>query len=271
MKAENLNFHQTMTAERPHLAKLLELADNEQWLTKEEIFNLTGIPTGKSSGKVVPNILYAEKMGLLKFKLDKQRYSILKTKLGSQIFLTDPLLLSDQTQLILHYNLTSSNGAGLWRFVFRKYTDINKVFYESDLHSAACFQFAKSKINLTPVKNTYTKSISLGDLSFLDLNKNKWVFSSHRPLRSFTTLYGYLLLSEWEQLVPKQDELTIHDISSSIAWNKAFLWDNEVTKEVLSWITDKGIIDINNQLNPAIVMRICSSNSILSTLFSDCY
>ncbi len=66
MSQGHLNFHETFAPEREHLGRLLRLADHMPFLTKEEVFAETGIPTGASSGKVVPHIKYAEYMGLVK-------------------------------------------------------------------------------------------------------------------------------------------------------------------------------------------------------------
>ena len=62
----NLNFHQTFPPNLEYLSRLLEITDMTDDLTKEEISEITGIPTGKSSGKVEPHVEYGIYMGLLK-------------------------------------------------------------------------------------------------------------------------------------------------------------------------------------------------------------
>ena len=62
----NLNFHQTFKPERQYISGLLSEIECCNGLDIQEISNQTGIPTGKSSGKVEPTISYAEYMGLIK-------------------------------------------------------------------------------------------------------------------------------------------------------------------------------------------------------------
>ena len=60
---ENFNFHQTFQPEPEYISSILNLARDEEVLTVKEISTVTGIPTGESSGKVEPKILYASSGG----------------------------------------------------------------------------------------------------------------------------------------------------------------------------------------------------------------
>ena len=73
---DSVNFHKTFSPQDSYLAKILELAVNGYSGTKEDISAVTGIPTGKTSGKVIPHILYAYYMGLIKYQLNKGIYSL---------------------------------------------------------------------------------------------------------------------------------------------------------------------------------------------------
>ena len=59
-KRYSVNFHATFLPDLVNISRLLEIADNYDYLSKEEIFELTGIPTGESTGKVEPHIKYAQ-------------------------------------------------------------------------------------------------------------------------------------------------------------------------------------------------------------------
>ncbi|MGI6543516.1 MAG: hypothetical protein ACOX44_10730 [Limnochordia bacterium] len=63
MKNKPLTFHETFPPEREHIGQLLLLADTMNYMNKEDISRVTGIPTGKSSGKVSPHIIYASIYG----------------------------------------------------------------------------------------------------------------------------------------------------------------------------------------------------------------
>ena len=54
---DSINFHKTFATQDSYISKILGLAEQGYSGTKEEISEITGIPTGKTSGKVVPHIL----------------------------------------------------------------------------------------------------------------------------------------------------------------------------------------------------------------------
>ena len=64
----NLNFHQTFKPEKQYIGSILNVADNTDGIGVQEISSYTGIPNGKSSGKVEPHIIYANYMGLIEYE-----------------------------------------------------------------------------------------------------------------------------------------------------------------------------------------------------------
>ena len=65
MIKKGLNFHQSFKPEHNLLCSLMQSLAECSGKTAQEISKLTGIPTGDSSGKVVPTIYYLEYMGLI--------------------------------------------------------------------------------------------------------------------------------------------------------------------------------------------------------------
>ena len=61
----NLNFHQTLKPEKQYVGSILDVANNTDTMSVPNISSYTGIPNGKSSGKVEPHISYAKYMGLI--------------------------------------------------------------------------------------------------------------------------------------------------------------------------------------------------------------
>ena len=121
MAGDNLNFHQTFPPSADALSRLLADCPMGEPLTKEEISACTGIPTGKSSGKVEPHIAYAEYMGLLKDKRTDGKHFLTLTPLGQTILTQDPGFQETVTLLVCHFRLTSPfGGAPLWSGMFRR-------------------------------------------------------------------------------------------------------------------------------------------------------
>ena len=96
MKKYNLNFHRTFPPTAEYITRLLEVCDHGDALTKEQISELTGIPTGTSSGKVEPHIFYGEYMGLLRDVRAEGKHRLLLTPLGKEILNQDPGLFATQ-------------------------------------------------------------------------------------------------------------------------------------------------------------------------------
>ena len=102
MSKTNLNFHLTFRPERQYISSLLGAIDSCNDADIQEISAATGIPTGKSSGKVEPTIRYAEYMGLLKQQKADGKYTFEHTPLGQCAADEDPGLLEKLTLLIMH-------------------------------------------------------------------------------------------------------------------------------------------------------------------------
>ena len=92
------NFHRTFKPERQYINDILKFAAEGRSGDAKSIADETGIPTGKSSGKVIPTIDYCRAMGLITTR--RGNNSELKpelTDLGRVILREDPYL---NTQII---------------------------------------------------------------------------------------------------------------------------------------------------------------------------
>ena len=100
-----LNFSHDFLPERNLLARLIAFASNGGSGDKIEIGNATGIPTGKSSGKVEPMIYYALGMGLISAVKDDRKWTLELTHLGRIVKLEDPYLSEPVTLWLIHLML----------------------------------------------------------------------------------------------------------------------------------------------------------------------
>mgnify|MGYP000405273609 FL=1 len=83
-KWDDVEFHKSFQPQDSYIAKIMEAAGDGYSGTKEEISSLTGIPTGRTSGKVVPHIRYAKYMGFIDYVRKDGVYSLSLTELGLQ-------------------------------------------------------------------------------------------------------------------------------------------------------------------------------------------
>src|SRR4051794_7387572 len=87
------SFHETFFPDRRHLSALLKLAKPGYEGSIDGISAATGIPTGKSSGKVLPHLKYAHAMGITTIPtLSNGVYAVQLTSLGRLFSVEDPLL-----------------------------------------------------------------------------------------------------------------------------------------------------------------------------------
>ena len=122
---------------------------------------MTGIPQGKSSGKVEPHINYAEYMGLIRSEKEKKekKIKLTKTELGDTVQCEDPGLQEKLTKLLLHaMMLRDEEGACVWNSIFKHilpqyHNEINKDILILELNKI--YDNRITKKNIAPVINVY--------------------------------------------------------------------------------------------------------------------
>ena len=118
-----INFHKTFIPERHFIAALLDYAALGKSGTLQEISAHTGIPMGKSSGKLPAIMDYARGMGLIEVHTGANGATKLPqlTGLGKAVYREDKFLGEEVTQWVVHMNLCRSDiGALAWNAVFVK-------------------------------------------------------------------------------------------------------------------------------------------------------
>jgi len=267
----DLNFHQTFAPEREYLGRLLELACGMRPMTKEEIFQETGIPTGMTSGKVEPHIQYAVFMGLVTDRVQNGAHVLERTDLGRIVYEADPHLLEPLTLLVCHHNISSPRkGAALWQFVFQKLIPtLGLAIDQNTLASAASVEFGTPKVNLTPLKTCYTAQKSFGNLGLLAVSGSRtWTFKPVPYRSEHRYAYAYTLLKTWEESLADRKEITLDELVGCFHWHRPFLWDERAMMNVLESLSDLGVLSLNKQLTPITIIRRSTAASALAKLYS---
>lgn len=263
-KWDDVEFHKTFQPQDSYISKIMELACNEYSGTKEEISSLTGIPTGKTSGKVIPHIRYAAFMGFIDYQKNGSVYTLSLTPLGKIVVREDKYLLENVTRLIAHYFITDpENGALIWSFIYRSLpyriddsisdSLINSKFSEAFQHDG--------KDNLNVVKRSYMEGFwqKLRLINWdSELCLNGQIYNEE-----YKYLYAYTLLKDWEKYRSNERELTVIQLSDELCWSKRLGFDDTETMNVLDELAAEGIISVNKQLHPCTIVRSeCSDNFI---------
>ncbi|QYF84248.1 DUF4007 family protein [Brevibacterium sp. PAMC21349] len=266
----NMNFHQTFPPEREAIAQILNLAAKENGaLNKDEISNMTTIPTGDRSGKVVPTIRYAEYMGLLDVENIGGYFKLSLTSLGRIINNEDPYLSEPITIWACHYNLTSKESkAGLWSYVFNDIIPQLGTSFSKEVFSNIINKNFLKEINLTPLRSCYLNDRSFGNLGLMKEEGNKYLFTPHKIDPTYKYLYAYQLLLYWERHLGDRTEITIDEIKDHLYFGNSYIWTERDLLNLLDLLQDERIILMNRQLSPITVVKQENSKNMLKRIYS---
>ncbi|OQY10740.1 MAG: hypothetical protein B6I28_00335 [Fusobacteriia bacterium 4572_132] len=265
----NVNFHETFPVTFEYISKILEISNGNRAYTKKEISNITGIPTGLKSGKVVPHIEYAKYMNLINYKKKKDLYVLTRTKLGEEIFVEDPYFTEEITYKILNYFLTSySIGAEMWSFFYRYLMKSYSGKMTKEILSKEMSKKYGEKVKLAPLLNTYKNNLER--LNVLKIEKIKKLEKIEKLENKITIdstfVYAYCLLNDWEKTF-NEVEIT-SDQLDKMYWKEGFNFSLEEEFNALNLLEENKIIKLNKQLSPLTIIKLKNSEECLKFLYS---
>ncbi|MCR5610021.1 MAG: hypothetical protein K6G26_13260 [Lachnospiraceae bacterium] len=272
-----LNFNNTFPPTLTYFYELIDLSkNNDNFLTKEEISMYTAIPTGASTGKVIPHIYYGKYMGILDFLKEKDKFKIIPTRLGEIIYKEDPIFAEAMTQLICHIRITSiRTGAPLWCTLFRRvFPENNNVVSEGYMIEAINYAYRQMKNDISkvekkklgPLLSCYTDSFS--KLNFFE---HKGETFRLKPLSlgdEYIYGYAYALFYLWDLLYGVDTDEIVENDLLALGIKEIFGWDNENFNEFLESLQNREIIRFNRQITPYTVIRMRNTESIENKMYS---
>lgn len=277
MSSTNLNFHKTFKPERQYISGLLVDLQNCDGLSVDDISNQTGIPTGKSSGKVEPTISYMGYMGLINSEKKQRSYHLRYTSIGNIVKDEDGGLLEKITLLLLHCMISRRyTGAELWAYVihnvFPKYRNsLTEKQFEKEIE----LQFGDG-VKLGPYKGSYQGLF--GPLNLIDIAKDSVVLHSSKIDNDYVYLYGLILYLYWDEwyknetddviLLASRSEITA-DHLARIGFRYPFGWSVETEYQVLELLDKKKIVALNRQMVPYTIRRIEDIDTLVNRLYSE--
>lgn len=261
----NLFFHESFRPELEYISEILKLGLEKYEGDKNEISKETGIPTGKSTGKVIPHIIYAKYMGLINYKISNGKYMLEVTELGRIVGEEDIYLKEDISKLLLNYNLTDiENGAPQWVYLFKKF-DSDIVFTRELLQNEIDKYFGKL-VKLPAVIKTYTEAFA--SLELLVENERNFEFKVLDIKDENVYVYAYTLLNSWDMYFKKSKEITFNDVVDVIKWGNPLGFNNMKCLEALELLEEYGVIKLNKLLSPLTVIRLQNIEDVKYNLYS---
>lgn len=230
-------------------------------MSARDVSDLTGIPQGESSGKVVPHLKYAAYMGFIRPDISAPTLTLL----GEVILEEDRSCSEEITQWLMHANLSSCSGAPMWSFFVRDLLHHNRDGISKE-YLASQMQAKFGNAKYAPVLSTYNEFSSIEYLQ-IDKSNGAVTFTPQRIQRDLLYLYGYELLREWDIIYPTNPEITADEVNMLACSTSMGLTESQWF-EVLEQLSAKGICRINKQLSPFTVVRLSNTESLVDKMYS---
>ena len=269
---KSLNFHSTFQPQEIYLTKLLELAVNNYCGKKEEISEITGIPTGKNTGKVVPHIKYLEHMGLINSESTTKGFKLSLTEIGRVVYENDKFFDEKLTKLICHYYMTDYEiGAPQWIYLFKEYPAMLGITIKNkNIQTKAEFMFNK-EVDFAIAKNGYipSKNGFFSCLNLLDADNENVEFKENYSNFEVFNFYGFSLLDLWQKYNKDANEIILDKIIEELKWNRIFGFTEEEMLNVFDELQNIGIIKVNKQMRPISIQKLIDKEDLINEIYSN--
>lgn len=269
-KQVNVNFHQTFKPESQYISSILNVADGNAQLSIKDISAMTGIPQGKSSGKVEPHISYANYMGLIDYEKKDGLIKLSKTPLGEVVSMEDPGLQELLTKVLLHVMmLRTERGADIWSSIFKEILPKYRSGIKKDLLILELNQLFDNKVNTKNIAPFFSSYENLfAELGILISDNDTKSCSALGYNKELVYLYALALWEYWDEKFPAQKEISSVQLAE-LNFGKVFGWDSQYEYEVLEHLADKGLLRMNRQLMPYTIFKLVSKQELIDNLYSE--
>jgi hypothetical protein len=280
-----LHFSQDFLPERSLIARLLPFAATSGSGDKEFIGSETGIPTGKSSGKVEPMIHYARGMGLIQSTHTSGHWQLELTTLGRVVLTEDPYLSEAATLWLLHLLFCRRSSlkkpavglADSWYALFAE----GALRLGEHFEQKSYFKFlserqgAKSYLKGLSglVLRSYIEPSCFQPINALSVSKleNQTTYFRHiAPLDgSYFPTYSAYLFHVWDDLFAGQNQLAVEELFSESKCLAVMGWDQKSASKLLDWMADRGLLQLDRQTGGTLALRLHDTDAVDSEIYSE--
>ncbi|QFU01026.1 hypothetical protein FIU83_05195 [Halomonas sp. THAF5a] len=269
-----LSFHMTFQPERQYLNALLTYVQSmsgSMLTSVMAISEATGIPTGKSTGKVKPLIQYAQGMGLLDVEARRgsKEITISLTPFAKTVLHEDPHLLEETTQWALHLLLCRRNGgAEAWYAVFVDAAFVlGRRFREDQFVDFLNNRFGWSRDAVGPLLRTYTDPAALAKASAI-VEEDNQVLLRKVPLQpAFHDTVAALLFMAWDAAMANDTQVALRELEESSGLITATGWGQEEQTQFLIELESAGFVRVDRQTGAPILTRFASTAHVLQVMY----
>ncbi|MDQ5910632.1 MAG: hypothetical protein QG599_2729 [Pseudomonadota bacterium] len=288
-----LNLPQTFLPERRLLAKLLSFIADQGGGDKEAISAATGIPTGKSTGKVEPMIRYVQGMGLANAEKAASQWRLSLTPLGEIVQREDPFLSEPVTIWLLHLMLcrrcgrsTPARGiADAWFALFADsgfrlgpcFTPAAWLDVLIERHGQKAYLFSLASIVLRSYLEASSLACAPVALSPLTVEGNppgrfqdQGIIRQSAPVeKRFFPAYAAAFYLNWDELFNAETQLALDEFADQSRFFTVLGWDDIAISRWLDWMADQGILQIDRHTGTPILLRLRETVSIIARVYCE--
>ncbi|MGI6640454.1 MAG: DUF4007 family protein [Limnochordia bacterium] len=262
-----ISFHLSFSPERRYLASMLDYAALGRQGSFSEISDATGIPTGRSTGKVPAILGYAQGMGLIEVVGEGSKMPIL-TDFGRAVYYQDRYLGEELTQWLVHFNLCRNDiGAVAWNSVFARGM-LGASFTRAQLEEYLVGLFGK-KAKIGPMLVTYSDDAALSRAGVLKVEGDSILRNKAPLLRSYARAYSAHLLSLLEVFFPSAVQVTATDFNDATRWFDVCFWKEPEVETALTMLEETGNISVDKHMRPWIIEKRRRSAEVWPTAWDD--
>lgn len=270
-KRLGVRFHQTFMPEKIYITKMLSFAATDGLGRDTEIADKTGIPTGKSSGKVPSTMQYCLGMGLIERSTVNKARQISLTAMGQSVYAHDANLLQPLTQWMAHLNLCRRHGgAEVWYLCFaRSAEQLGSEFSRSRLESYLAAKLGSAKRSLIgPMLRAYTDAAALNLASALTIQQDHVQRNPAPLLPAYANAYSAWLLHLWDVHFTDNRQVTLTDWEAATCWGHIAFWNESQQEQALRLIQETGAIEIDRHMRPWVLIRRADADAFWQNMYA---
>ena len=262
------NFHRTFIPERQYLGAMLKYAAENGPSDMKAIADATGIPTGVSSGKVLPTADYCKAMHLIYEKDEK----LSLTTFGRAILIEDKFFREALTQWIAHFFLCNKDdGAEVWYQIFwNSYDILGERFEQESLEKWICpIIGAPDGKALSPTFRMYSEESSFQKCGAIQAKAGILVRVKAPVDQSFSVGYAAWITDSIERNQRSGSQVTVDELEAFCGFRSISGWTLADSQQILTVLEQKGFFSIDRHMRPWIVCNKNSSESLWKRLYED--
>ena len=269
------NFHKTFIPERRYLNAILQFASAGKQGDVQSIADATGIPTGKSSGKVMPTIDYCRGMGLISLSESSKKNAVKVpnlTPFGRMVLFEDPFLKEPVTQWVAHLNLCgAAQGADIWyQIFFQGAQTLGSSFDRDQLDAYLHSVYSSQASNLMgPIVRMYDDPAAFAACGAL-IERQGILQRKPGPVNDeYAWAYGAWILEAMEIFFPGQNQVPVTDLERVAGWKTIPGWGIDESLKILALLEQKGLLIVERHMTPWLIQGTDNSINVWKKIYDD--